>query len=130
MKGRPWAKFDVGTPRDPKVATLTSDAVRWAFVVVILAAKEQDRPGGFESLDHLNACISFSVAANVPELIERGLLAVDPEGGIHVAKWTKYQIDPTKAERSARYREKTKAIHEPRTGTTETIAEIVRRTVR
>lgn len=109
MKGRPWAKFDVGMVRDAKVATLSSDGVRWAFVAVILAAKEADRPGYFESISHLKAVVSPSVADAVQELVDSGLLAVDPEGSIHVSRWKKYQIDPTKPERAARYRER-KAI--------------------
>ena len=106
MKGRPWAKFDVGMPRDAKVATLSSDAARWAFVAIILAAKESDRPGYFESLKHLLAVISPTVGEAVGELVDSGLLAVDPDGVIHIAQWRKYQIDPTKPERAARYREK------------------------
>lgn len=133
MKGRPWAKFDVGMPRDAKVSTLSEDGARWAFVAVILSAKEADRPGLFENLDHLKAVLSASVAKHIPELIEKGLLVEDPEGVIHVAAWRKYQIDPTKPERAARYREKVKkaeagpkylAIREP--GKPTSIAEIVR----
>lgn len=110
MKGRPWAKFDVGMVRDSRVSTLSSDAVRWAFVAVILAAKESDRPGYFESLAHLKAVVTPSVADAVQELVDRGLLSVDPEGSIHVAKWQKYQIDPTGKERVQRFREKRAAV--------------------
>lgn len=106
MKGRPWAKFDVGMVRDAKVATLSSDGVRWAFVAVLLAAKEADRPGYFESIAHLRAVVSPTVADSIQELVDSGLLAVDPEGTIHVAKWKKYQIDPTGAERVKRYRDR------------------------
>ena len=106
MKGRPWAKFDVGMVRDARVATLSSDGIRWAFVAIILAAKESDRPGYFESLKHLKAVVSPSVAEAVAELVESGLLAVDPDGVIHVAKWKRYQIDPTGQERVKRYRER------------------------
>ena len=106
MKGRPWAKFDVGMVRDARVATLSSDGIRWAFVAIILAAKESDRPGFFESLKHLKAVVSPSVAEAVGELVDSGLLAVDPDGVIHVAKWKRYQIDPTGSERVKRYRER------------------------
>ena len=106
MKGRPWAKFDVGMVRDAKVATLSSDGVRWAFVAVLLAAKEADRPGYFESVAHLRAVVSTTVADSIQELVDSGLLAVDPEGTIHVAKWKKYQIDPTGAERVKRHRDR------------------------
>jgi len=106
MKGRPWAKFDVGMVRDAKVATLSSDGVRWAFVAVLLAAKEADRPGYFESVAHLRAVVSPTVADSIQELVDSGLLAVDPEGTIHVAKWKKYQIDPTGAERVKRHRDR------------------------
>ena len=132
MKGRPWAKFDVGMVRDAKVATLSSDAARWAFVAVILAAKESDRPGYFESISHLKAVVTPTVADAVQELVDSGLLAVDPEGSIHVAKWKKYQIDPTKPERAARYREK-KAIIEStaiRGGAPRPIGDLVREVIR
>ena len=106
MTGRPWAKFVVGMVRDARVATLSSDGIRWAFVAIILAAKESDRPGFFESLKHLKAVVSPSVAEAVGELVDSGLLAVDPDGVIHVAKWKRYQIDPTGSERVKRYRER------------------------
>jgi hypothetical protein len=106
MKGRPWAKFDVGMPKDGKVATLSSDGVRWAFVAIVLAAKEQDRQGFFDSLAHLKAVVSGTVADCVEELVDKGLLSVDPEGGIHVSRWTRYQIDPTAAARAKAYRER------------------------
>ena len=132
MKGRPWAKFSVGMPRDPKVATLSTDGSRWAFVAVVLAAKEQDRPGGFENIDHLRAVVSLTVGEHIQELVDRGLLSVDPEGAIRVASWTKYQIDPTKPERAARYRAKISEIapsvrSQIRGGSIETPAQVIRR---
>lgn len=150
MKGRPWAKFDVGMPKDGKVATLSSDGVRWAFVAIVLAAKEQDRQGGFDSLAHLKAVVSTSVAECVEELVDKGLLSVDPEGGIHVSRWTRYQIDPTAAARAKAYRERKPEVSSgeaagyaspeikfrdrvppPRSskGTPQSIASIVRKTV-
>lgn len=145
MKGRPWAKFDVGMPKDGKVATLSSDGVRWAFVAIVLAAKEQDRQGGFDSLAHLKAVVSTSVADSVEELVDKGLLSVDPEGGIHVSRWSRYQIDPTAAARAKAYRERKPEpvsdvpvgvrfrdrVPPPRSsnGTPQSIASIVRKTV-
>jgi hypothetical protein len=130
-KGRPWAKMDVGMPRDPKIATLSSDAARWAFVAIVLAAKEQDRPGGFESTEHLAAVVSPSVASHVEALVDKGLLSLDPEGGIHVSKWSRYQIDPTKPERAARYRERVKAaapvaVRAPRGGAPSRAIDVIR----
>ena len=132
MKGRPWAKFSVGMPRDPKVATLATDGARWAFVAVVLAAKEQDRPGGFENIDHLRAVVSLTVGEHIQELVDRGLLSVDPEGAIRIAAWAKYQIDPTKTERAARYRAKIAEITPTirpkiRGGSMETPADVIRR---
>lgn len=145
MKGRPWAKFDVGMPKDGKVATLSSDGVRWAFVAIVLAAKEQDRQGFFDSLAHLKAVVSMTVADCVEELVDKGLLSVDPDGVIHVSRWTRYQIDPTAAARAKAYRERKPEpvsdvpagvrfrdrVPPPRSskGTPQSIASIVRNTV-
>ena len=145
MKGRPWAKFDVGMPKDGKVATLSSDGVRWAFVAIVLAAKEQDRQGFFDSLAHLKAVVSTTVADCVEELVDKGLLSVDPDGVIHVSRWTRYQIDPTAAARAKAYRERKPdpvsdvpagvrfrdRVPPPRSlkGTPQSIASIVRKTV-
>ena len=145
MKGRPWAKFDVGMPKDGKVATLSSDGVRWAFVAIVLAAKEQDRQGFFDSLAHLKAVVSTTVADCVEELVDKGLLSVDPDGVIHVSRWTRYQIDPTAAARAKAYRERKPEpvsdgpagvrfrdrVPPPRSlkGTPQSIASIVRKTV-
>lgn len=93
-------------PKDGKVATLSSDGVRWAFVAIVLAAKEQDRQGTFDSLAHLKAVVSATVSDAVEELVDKGLLSVDPEGGIHVSRWSRYQIDPTAAARAKAYRER------------------------
>ena len=131
MTGRPWAKISVGMPRDPKIATLPSDGARWAFVVVLLAAKEQDKPGGFEGLDHLRACVSLSVGEHVQELVDKELLIVDPDGAIRIAAWSRYQIDPTKPERAARYRDKLRQTAplaaKNRGGSMETPIEVMRR---
>jgi hypothetical protein len=138
-------------PKDGKVATLSSDGVRWAFVAIVLAAKEQDRQGFFDSLAHLKAVVSASVAECVEELVDKGLLSVDPEGGIHVSRWSRYQIDPTAAARAKAYRERKPEVEvsggaagyvspeikfrdrvpRPRAakGTPQSIASIVRKTV-
>jgi hypothetical protein len=132
-------------PKDGKVATLSSDGVRWAFVAIVLAAKEQDRQGFFDSLAHLKAVVSTTVADCVEELVDKGLLSVDPDGVIHVSRWTRYQIDPTAAARAKAYRERKPEpvsdvpagvrfrdrVPPPRSlkGTPQSIASIVRKTV-
>lgn len=137
-------------PKDGKVATLSSDGVRWAFVAIVLAAKEQDRQGFFDSLAHLKAVVSTTVADCVEELVDKGLLSVDPDGVIHVSRWTRYQIDPTAAARAKAYRERKPEVNSggaagyaspemkfrdrvppPRSskGTPQSIASIVRNTV-
>jgi hypothetical protein len=101
-----WIKVAVKTLRDPKVVTLSSDAVRWAWVAILLAAKEQTPPGHFDSEPHLRAVVSPTVGEHLTELVEKGLLNVDPEGGIAPARWRRYQIDPTAADRQKRVRER------------------------
>ena len=101
-----WIKLLVKTLRDPKVVTLSSDAVRWGWVAILLAAKEQSPQGHFESEAHLRAVVSPSVGEHIEELVQKGLLLVDPEGGISPARWRRYQVDPTASDRQKRSRER------------------------
>lgn len=104
MSGEAWLKLAVRTIRDPKIVTLSSDAARWAFIAILVAAKEQSPQGQFASEQHLRGVISPSVADHIVELVEAGLLEVDPDGGIAPARWRKYQVDPTGPARVAAYR--------------------------
>jgi hypothetical protein len=101
-----WIKVLVKTLRDPKVVTLSSDAARWGWIAILLAAKEQSPQGHFEGEAHLRAVVSPSVGEHIEELVQKGLLLVDPEGGISPARWRRYQVDPTASDRQRRARDR------------------------
>jgi hypothetical protein len=54
----------------------------------------------------LRAVVSPTVGEHFTELVEKGLLNIDPDGGIAPARWRRYQIDPTAADRQKRVRER------------------------
>jgi len=105
-----WIKLAIKTIRDPKVVTLSSDAARWAFIAILIAAKEQSPQGHFSSEAHLRGVITPSVAEHVIELVEAGLLVVDPDGAISPSRWRRYQIDPTASVRQAASRERREIV--------------------
>lgn len=105
-----WIKLAVKTIRDPKVVTLSSDAARWAFVAILVAAKEQSPQGHFANEEHLRGVIAPSVGDHIEELVETGLLIVDPDGGIAPSRWRRYQIDPTASIRQAAARERRETV--------------------
>ncbi len=107
-----WLRIESGMPRDSKVAELSSDESRWAYIVLLCAAKEQE--GHFASWQHLEACVPQKFWKWLPEMIEVGLLQrITDEGDeskahFQVANWDKYQrpYDPNNAMRVARSRAK------------------------
>lgn len=110
MSSEAWIKLAVRTIRDPKIVTLSSDAARWAFIAILVAAKEQSPQGHFASEDHLRGVVPPTVAEHLVELVESGLLVVDPEGGISPSRWRRYQVDPTAADRQAAARERKSSV--------------------
>ena len=112
-----WIRFEIGAIRSRKVALLPSDSARWAWWATVAAAKEQRPSGQFANLQHLQACVTPSVAAEFTTLLNAGLLEVAPDlcdrcqMGFNVADetivihdWHSYQLDPTGTERSRRAR--------------------------
>jgi hypothetical protein len=105
-----WIRIESGLPRDPKVAELSSNDARWAYMVLLCAAKEQD--GAFQSWQHLEACVPQEFWKWLPEIMEVGLLHRITDGvdeskaRFEVANWDKYQraYDPNNAARVARSR--------------------------
>jgi hypothetical protein len=110
-----WLRIESGMPRDSKVAELSSDDARWAYIVMLCAAKEQE--GHFASWAHLEACVPQKHWKFLNEMVEVGLLmrvadgADEAKARFEVANWDKYQrpYDPNNAARVARSRAKKKA---------------------
>ena len=98
-----FIKVYTAIARDEKIAELSNDAARWAFIAILAAAKEQRPAGSFSSRKHLEACVSGTVAKHIAELLRAGLLAIDGDR-IGIKAWARWQVDPTTAERSARWR--------------------------
>jgi len=107
-----FIKVYTAIARDEKIAELSNDAARWAFIAILAAAKEQRPAGSFSSRKHLEACVSGTVAKHIAELLRAGLLAMDGDR-IGIKAWARWQVDPTTAERSARWR----ATHAQRSDT-------------
>ncbi len=110
-----WLRIESGMPRDNKVAELSSDESRWAYIVLLCAAKEQE--GRFASWQHLEACIPQKHWKYLSEMIEVGLLVRvndstdETKARFEIANWDKYQrpYDPNNAVRVARSRAKRKS---------------------
>ena len=113
-----WLRLEANTPQSPKVATLPSDAARWAYAATLCAAKKQVPGGCWVSERHYAECVTASVRRHLPELIGAGLVEIVPDlcpeclrqwpeitpGVLVVHDWRRYQIDPTGAERKQRER--------------------------
>jgi hypothetical protein len=114
-----WLRLEALAPRSPKVSTLSSDAVKWLWVVTLCEAKLQ-RPGGrFANKAHWATCVGQPAGKQFNELVKVGLLheapslcdqcagaeGALPHGTILVHGWHDFQIDPS-SERVRRYRAK------------------------
>jgi hypothetical protein len=102
-----WFAVAVGAVDHPKLLGLRSDEARWAWLVVLSAAKRQDPEGGFASLDHVRHKLG-SYAQHADELLEVGLLDRLATGSIVVHDWSDWQLDRQgrfgQLDRQARYR--------------------------
>ena len=112
-----WIRFEIGAIRSRKIALLPSDGARWAWWATVAAAKEQRPSGQFANEQHLQACVTPTVASEFTTLLGAGLLEVAPDlcsrcimgfnvpdGTIVIHDWHSYQLDPTGTERSRRAR--------------------------
>jgi hypothetical protein len=81
---------DALLPSHPKIAALPSDAARWAYIVVLTAAKWRKPEGEFVSIVHLKACIGPGPSRHIEALKRAGLLDVDA-GVVRVHDWDHYQ---------------------------------------
>lgn len=104
-----WARIDAFAPKNHKIIELSSDAVRWTWVVMLCDGKLQKPQGQWVSLKHLAGATGRPVA-HLKELIAARLIDEDPNTGALTAhNWDLWQSashdDPTKQERQRRYRE-------------------------
>lgn len=101
----PYVRLRASMPRHRKLASLPSDAARWAFVASLCEAKTQTPPGEWANEAHFRACVTPSVARHLPALLSEALLEQDGDR-IRIHDWASYQVDPTGTERSRLSRER------------------------
>lgn len=109
LKPRPYARIAQDLDGDPDVAALSSDSVRYAFVVAILKAKPLG--GRYESRAQLDAIVGRERKKALDEIIRLGLISENGKAGALVLRaWEKWQTNPlgfvpkSDAERAAEYR--------------------------
>jgi len=98
-----WVKWDVNSHKDDKIAALTDTQFR-AFITILEVAKEMRKGGEFRDRTHLAAIIGPRLGRAVPRLIAEGLLDVSQGGVVAVSNWSRWQVDPTSAQRQQRAR--------------------------
>ena len=109
QREEPWVRVRVGMPRHAKVAGLSSDGARWAYVVALCEAKATE--GVYPSLGALRVALGLW-ARHSKELLASGLLELEPDTGcVVVHDWDEHQslTDTGAAERMRRYRERQRA---------------------
>ncbi len=98
-----WIKWSAGAHRDAVIASLTDTQFR-AFITILEVAKEMRKGGEFRDRTHLAAIIGPRLGRAVPRLIAEGLLEVSQSGVVAVSNWSRWQVDPTSAQRQQRAR--------------------------
>lgn len=92
----PWIALDCAFGEHPKIASLPSDAARYGWVLTLLAAKRQTRPGRFASRRHYTE-VMHRHAKHLSHYIAAGLLEVHEDGALVVHDWERYQWAAAKA---------------------------------
>lgn len=105
----PWFRVRVTIHRNGKVASLSSDGARWAYIVALAEAKETE--GVFPNLGALRVALGLW-ARHAKELLAAGLLELEEGTGcVVVHDWDEHQsvTDPGAAARMRAYRERQRA---------------------
>jgi hypothetical protein len=124
VSGGAWLRLDALAWRSAKVAGLANNALRWLWIVTLSEAKLQKPGGAFGSQRHWEQLTAGAGGdrKGFAALVNAGLLEVAPElcirclegfhdapaGLVVVHDWADFQIN-TNAERTRRWREKSKA---------------------
>lgn len=97
-----WLRLDDGFVDHPKVIALGTPPTRWAWLEVLMYCARHRTSG------RIPEGIGDVVRRATPALLSRardvGLIDVDEQGAMRVHDWNTYNVDPTNAERQARYR--------------------------
>ena len=98
-----WIKWSAQAHKDAVISSLTDTQFR-AFITILEVAKEMRKGGEFRDRSHLVTVIGPRLGRAVPRLIAEGLLEVSQTGLVTVSNWSRWQVDPTSAQRQQRAR--------------------------
>lgn len=97
-----WIKLTVGWDEDEQIALLP-DGAQLAYIKLLTRAKRQRPQGSFGSMAHLKALMPKNLHRHLSTLEKVGLIFLQDER-VYLRNFSKYQVDPTVTERSARWR--------------------------
>ncbi len=92
----PWIAIDTGLPKHPKMAELPNDAARWGWLLTLLEAKEQRRPGAFASERHYRHVLGRH-GRYLSSYVKAGLMERGEDGSLAVHDWQRHQWAGAKA---------------------------------
>lgn len=98
-----WIKWSAQAHKDAVISSLTDTQFR-AFITILEVAKEMRKGGEFRDRAHLATVIGPRLGRAVPRLIAEGLLEVSQTGLVTVSNWSRWQVDPTSAQRQQKAR--------------------------
>lgn len=99
---RDWLRLSFHAPKHPKVASLPSDAARWAWIVALSEAKQQTPDGEWASERHARVCLG-AYAKHLPALIRVGLVDQHSDGRLTVHDYSWWQSP--RSDHDATYRD-------------------------
>lgn len=85
-----WITLDVGLPKHPKIAELSSDGARFGWIVILCEAKSQRSPGSFSSERHFRE-VAGRFAKYLPEYLTARLLEGNEDGSLSIHDWERHQ---------------------------------------
>ena len=94
-----WIRLYVSILRNPKVAALSSDAARWAYVSTLVLAFGEDVRGEWLDRSYLERGLGH-LAEYIDEMLDLTLLVEEEDGTIAVPQWAHWQ--PISAKSTAR----------------------------
>ncbi len=98
-----WWKCSAQAHKDAMISSLTD--LQFRAVFTILGEAKQMRKGGeFRNRAHLAAVIGPRLGRAIPRLIAEGFLTESQSGLVTVSNWSRWQVDPTSAQRQQRSR--------------------------
>lgn len=98
-KRKAWFRVSVHAPRNAKLCRLSSDAVRWTWLIVLSEAKLQNPQGEWNGYQHFRACLCGRPRKHLAELIDADLINLAPDGRVVIHDWQEWQSDTDESHR-------------------------------